>query len=309
MSKNILDRFTKSLDDFMSQLGVKPPAEDPTKLRLKDWKRALQETKNAIGNKNLGILAAGVAYFSTLSFFPMMVALVSISAFFIKPDQLKDIVDAANIYLPKDIASLITTQLTNLTSRPDASLWAGLIAIGIALWGVSGAVENLMKALNVTNDIDETRNFFKMKGTSIALTVGVILLIMLIIPMMGITESWMEGWGVPGWATIFLSLIRWVLLVLIMMFALAVLYRYGPNRSNPKWQWVSWGAISATVLWLLATIAFFIYARYFAKFSDSYSLFAGIIVMMSWFNLSAMTFLIGSEVNHNLEKKTSKRTD
>jgi membrane protein len=126
--------------------------------------------------------------------------------------------------------------------------------------------------------------------------------------MMGITEDWLAGLGVPGYLVMFLSIVRWLLLIGIIMLALAALYRYGPNRQNPKWQWVSWGAIAATMLWLLATIAFFVYARYFAHFSDSYSLFAGIIVMMTWFNLSALTFLIGAEVNHNLEKQTNGDT-
>lgn len=305
---SMLDGVIAKLESLEKRLGIKPPAEDPTQLQWKYWRQALLQTKKAIGDKNLGILAAGVAYFATLSFFPLMVALVSISAFFIKPDQLQDIVAAANIYLPKDIASLITTQLTNLIDKPSVSLVAGIIAILIALWGISGAVENLVKALNTAYGVRETRNFFTMKLTSLSLTAGTVVLLLIFIPMMGITEDWLAGLGVPGYLVMFLSIVRWLLLIGIIMLALAVLYRYGPNRQNPKWQWVSWGAIAATVLWLLATIAFFVYARYFAHFSDSYSLFAGIIVMMTWFNLSALTFLIGAEVNHNLEKQTNADT-
>lgn len=305
---SLLDGVIAKLESLEKWLGIKPPAEDPTQLQWKYWRQALLQTKKAIGDKNLGILAAGVAYFATLSFFPLMVALVSISAFFIKPDQLQDIVAAANIYLPKDIASLITTQLTTLIDKPSVSLVAGIIAILIALWGISGAVENLVKALNTAYGVRETRNFFTMKLTSLSLTAGTVVLLLIFIPMMGITEDWLAGLGVPGYLVMFLSIVRWLLLIGIIMLALAVLYRYGPNRQNPKWQWVSWGAIAATVLWLLATIAFFVYARYFAHFSDSYSLFAGIIVMMTWFNLSALTFLIGAEVNHNLEKQTNADT-
>lgn len=305
---SLLDGVIAKLESLEKRLGIKPPAEDPTQLRWKYWRQALLQTKKAIGDKNLGILAAGVAYFATLSFFPLMVALVSISAFFIKPDQFQDIVAAANIYLPKDIASLITTQLTNLIDKPSVSLVAGIIAILIALWGISGAVENLVKALNTAYGVRETRNFFTMKLTSLSLTAGTVVLLLIFIPMMGITEDWLAGLGVPGYLVMFLSIVRWLLLIGIIMLVLAVLYRYGPNRQNPKWQWVSWGAIAATVLWLLATIAFFVYARYFAHFSDSYSLFAGIIVMMTWFNLSALTFLIGAEVNHNLEKQTNADT-
>lgn len=301
-------QLLKNYKQFVDSLTRQPTAEDLTELRWQDWRQALQETKNAIGNKNLGTLAAGVAYFSTLSFFPMMVALVSIATLFIKPDQLQDIVNAANTYMPKDIAGLITTQMTNLIDKPSVSLLAGIIAILIALWGISGAVENMIKALNVSYDLDESRNFIRLKLTSVALTAGTLVLLCLMIPLIGVRESWLAQLGLSSWLATSLGVIRWLLLVVLIMVALAVLYRYGPNHSRPKWQWVSWGAIVATVLWMLATVTFFIYARYFAHFSDTYSLFAGIIVMMTWFNLSAMTFLIGAEVNHNLETKTNKPT-
>lgn len=307
--EQIADRVKSKLDKWSEAIGVEtPPAQDPTELRWRDWKKALLQTKNAIGDTNLSILAAGVAYFATLSFFPMMVALVSISAFFIKPDQLQEIVASANMYLPKDVAGLVTAQLANLTNKPNESLLAAVIAIAVALWGISGAVENLVKALNVSYGVKETRNFFRMKLTSIIFTAGAILLLLVIIPMMGVTENWLVWAGLPLWLAIFMGVVRWLLLIIIIMSALAVLYRYGPNRKNPKWQWVSWGAIMAGLLWLVATAAFFIYARYFAHFSDSYSLFAGIIVLMTWFNLSAMTFLVGASVNYQLESKTSVPT-
>lgn len=304
----LLTSFNKKLEHWSAALGLKPLAEDPTQLKWKYWKRAASETKDAIGDKNLGILAAGVAYYSTLSFFPLMVALVSIGVLFVKPDQLQDAVAAANTYLPKDIASLITTQMTNLIDKPSVSLIAGIIALGIALWGIAGSIENLVKALNTAYGVRETRGFVKLKLTSLALTAGVIVLLLLIIPMMGVTEDWLAGLGVPGYLVTVLSIARWIVLVGIILLALAALYRYGPNRPNPKWAWVSWGAIAATLLWLLATIGFFVYARYFAHFSDSYSLFAGIIVLMTWLNLSALTFLIGAEVNHRLEQQTSAPT-
>jgi membrane protein len=97
-------------------------------------------------------------------------------------------------------------------------------------------------------------------------------------------------------------------LILIVALFLAVFYRYGPNRETPYWQWVSWGSVLASVLWLGVTALFFVYARYFADFSDSYSVFAGIIVLMTWLNLTAFIVLLGAEVNNRLEKQTSEAT-
>ena len=296
------------LNDWMIMLGLRPYVDNPSDLKWSNWKTVFHETRCALSDKNLGVLAAGVAYFATLSFFPMMVAMVSISVLFIKPEQLQGVVAAANTYLPQDIAGLITTQLTNLIDKPSASLIAGIIALVIALWGISGAVENLIRALNTAYGVRETRGFIQMKARSLIITVSVIVLMMVFVPLMGVTEDWLIGLGISPMLVLLLSILRWVLLIIIVMIALAMLYHHAPNRARPKWRWVSWGAIVATALWIVATGLFFIYARYFAHFSDAYSLFAGIIVLMTWFNLSALTILIGAEVNYNLERQTASRT-
>jgi len=90
--------------------------------------------------------------------------------------------------------------------------------------------------------------------------------------------------------------------------SLSVFYRYAPDRGNPHWQWVTWGSCIATAIWLVGTTLFFIYARYFAHFTDSYSIFAGIIVLMTWLNLTAFAILIGAEINFRLENQTRART-
>jgi len=277
-----------------------PPA---WQLRLSDWKKVFAETLRAIGDKNLGVLAAGIAYFATLSFFPLMMALVSISALFIPADRLHEIVATINIYLPKDIASLINAQLTNLVDKPAVSMTALVVGLAIALWGIAGAVENLVRALNAAYDVRETRSFLRIKRLSFGLTAGVIMLFLVTLPMMAVTESWLAELGVASVLISLFSIVRWLVLLIIMMAALSFLYYYAPNRSRPRWRWLSWGAIVATGLWLLVTAAFFVYARYFAHFSDSYSLFAGIIVLMTWCNVSAMAFLIGATVNHQLESR------
>ena len=129
------------------------------------------------------------------------------------------------------------------------------------------------------------------------------MLFLVTLPMMAVTESWLAELGVASVLISLFSIVRWLVLLIIMMAALSFLYYYAPNRSRPRWRWLSWGAIVATGLWLLVTAAFFVYARYFAHFSDSYSLFAGIIVLMTWCNVSAMAFLIGATVNHQLESR------
>lgn len=279
--------------------------DTPAQFSLSDWKQALWGAKESFGKQNLPVLAAGVAYFSTLSFFPMIAAAVAIAAFVITPEQLRALTSNIEAYLPADMASLVTTQLQNSAGHKAGNVIAAVIAIGISLFGASGAISNLITAANVSYDSPESRNFFKLKALSLALTLGAILMGFVIMAMLAVSPGTLAFLGLPSWAVTALLSARWLLLIMLVTLALAIFYRYGPNRSNAKWQWVSWGALIATVIWLIGTVLFFVYVQYFGNFSKSYSLFAGIIVLMTWLNLSAFIVLLGAEVNHRLELQTA----
>jgi membrane protein len=278
-------------------------AKSPRELSIKDWKEALNETKNALGNKNLSIFAAGIAYFSTLAFFPLLAAGVAIAAFIIDTHQVEAIIRSMSDYLPSDVANLVGTQLKNLSKNDGGSLLYAIIAILISLFSASSATENLITATNTAYSVKETRGFIKMKLISFILTLGALAMAFILAPILVVTPDFLVRIGVPSFIANTLVVVRWILALIIISIALAAFYRYGPNRKNPRWQWVSWGATAATTIWLIGTALFFLYVQNFAKFNESFGVFAGIIILMSWLNLSALIFLIGAEVNHRLENK------
>lgn len=282
---------------------MRPKAESPTDFSLKTWRDAFKETKNAFSNKSLPILAAGVAYFCTLAFFPLMAAAVAIAAFVISDSQLQGVVASLGQYLPADIAGLVSSQLKTLVTEDSNSIVIAAFSILLSLFSVSGAVQNLVSATNVAYSVTERRGFIKLRLLSLVMTVSAVALGFVVLALLIVNAGFLESFGVPALVADILVIARWPVLIGLMILILAVFYRYGPNRDNPDWQWVSWGAVIATAIWLLATILFFVYAQNFANFSETYSLFAGIIVLMIWLNVSALTVLLGAEVNHRLESK------
>ena len=152
----------------------------------------------------------------------------------------------------------------------------------------------------------ESRNIVKMRIISLALLLCGLVLMGLIAGLL-VVDDYMIAWGVPVWLVDLVGTLRWPLLFVIMSFAFASLYRYGPNRPKARWRWASWGAVVATLLWLVITSILYAYTRYFPSFSESYTLFAGIVVLMIWFNLSATALLIGGHINVRLERHTGLR--
>lgn len=292
----------------VSRLSAVEVASTPTALSWKSWKEALLKTKDAIGNKNLSMLASGIAYGGTLAFFPLVIACVAIASTVISNQQINTVVESISSFLPSDMAGLLTAQLTNAMDSESANILIAAVAIGFALFGVSGAMNSLVNGLNVAYQSDETRNFVRVRLVSLGLTAMLVVGLLITLPLIGVGGDILRVMGVPDPLVWLFSVVRWLLLAVVMVIGLAVIYRYAPNRRNARWQWVSWGAIMATLLWLIITALFFVYLQYFANFSESYSLFAGIIVLMMWLNFTGLIVLVGGEVNHQLERRTLSAT-
>lgn len=283
-------------------------ARTPRKFALKDWKSALVETKNAIGSKSISILAAGIAYFLTFAIFPAIAALVAILSFVISPEQLNESAQALNNFLPADIANLIATQLEAALSNPSSSILIIIFGILIAFVSLSGAMGNVIKATNVIYEAEETRSFIRQRLTSLAFIVAAGSTTIIVIALLVLNESFLLSLGLPFCLTWAILIVRWALVAAVVTVGLAAFYRYAPSRSNPHWQWVTWGSLIATTVWLLATTLFFIYARFFAHYTESYSVFAGILVLMIWLNLTAFAVLLGATINYKLENQTRAKT-
>ena len=84
--------------------------------------------------------------------------------------------------------------------------------------------------------------------------------------------------------------------------------RYAPSREAPRWKWVSVGAVTATILWIIGSIAFSIYVRNFGSYTATYGALGGVIVLLTWLWLSAFIVLLGAELNSEIEHQTERDT-
>jgi membrane protein len=276
--------------------------DGPSDLSKSGWKRALKETKIALKDKNLSMMAAGLAYYTTLTFFPAVLGLATLYTSIVGGDQLLNLLDKLYLALPPAMTTLLQRQLTPLAHAGSKSLGiATLISFALVLWTMSGGLQNLVKATNVAYDVEESRNFIKLRLVSIVLAVAFIVFAGIIVILLILQGSALHAFGVPMWMADWFPWLRWPLIIIVVSIALAVIYRYAPNRSEPKWSWVSWGAAAATIIWLIVTVLFFFYVQRFGNYNKSYGIFASLIILMIWFNLSSQLVLVGAQVNKKLE--------
>jgi membrane protein len=176
------------------------------------------------------------------------------------------------------------------------------------LWSAAKGVKALFIALNIAYQEEESRGFLKLNGMALLLTLAAIIFIIVSLGLIAVLPVLLGGLGLPPAGETLVSLARWPLLGILVMFALAMLYRYGPDREQPQWRWVSWGAVIATLLWLLGSILFSFYAANFGEYNETYGALAAVIILLLWLYLSAYVILLGAEFNAETEHQTRHDT-
>jgi membrane protein len=284
-------------------------ADKPTEIPWRGWKQILKRSWAENQADNMPIIAGGVAFFGFLSIFPALIALISIYGLVASPATVAQQVEELSAQLPRSASTLIETQLNEIVTNDGGALTFGLVvSILGALWSVSGGVGNLITAINIAYDEVEARTFVKLRATSLALTLGAIVFVLITFGLVALVPQVIEALPLGMVGTVLAQVARWALLLTVFAGSLAVLYRVGPDRDAPKFSWVSLGAVIVTVIWALVSIGFAIYVDNFGSYDKTYGAIAGVIVLMLWLYLTCYLVLLGAEINSETEHQTAHDT-
>jgi membrane protein len=284
-------------------------AERPSEIPPRGWFAILRRVKAEVKEDNVTLLAAGVAFYAMLAIFPAIIAVVTVYGMVADPNQVESQVSEFAKGLPSGADALLTEQLGNVVDAGRQALSIGLaISLLAVLWSASSGVQGLVKGLNLVYDEQETRGFLKLRGLSLLLTLGAILVTVVALALITVFPGVVDGLGLGQAGELAASIARWVVLALLVLVALAVLYRFAPDRANPRWRWVSWGAVVALVLWLLGSVGFSWYVDNFGKYNQTYGALAAVIILLLWLFLSSFAVLFGAELDAEIERQTARDT-
>jgi membrane protein len=284
-------------------------AERPSEIPPRGWFAVLKRVKAEVKDDNVSLLAAGVAFYAMLAIFPAIIAVVTVYGMVAEPDQVQSQVGEFAKSLPSGADELLTEQLRNVTGAGRQSLSIGLVVSLLALlWSVSSGVQGLIKSLNAIYDERETRGFVKLRGLSLLLTIGAIVVTVVALALITVFPGVIDNFGLGRAGQLAASIGRWVLLAVLVLIALGVVYRLAPDRANPRWRWVSLGAVVALVLWLLGSVGFSYYVDNFGKYNQTYGALAAVIILLLWLFLSAFAVLLGAEFDAETERQTARDT-
>jgi len=284
-------------------------ADKPQSIPPKGWLQVTKRAFKEMGQDHLTLLAGGVAYAWFLALFPGLIATVLVYGLVTDPAEVEKQVNSFAAGLPKNAQDLLTNQMENIASGSGGGLSFGLVlSVALALWSASAGIAGLVEAINLAYDEDETRSFVKKRGLAIALTIGFLIFIAVAVGLVAVLPVVFEAIGLGTLGQVFAGIGRFAALLVIMLVALALLYRVGPDRDAPKIRWATPGALIATILWIVASIAFSLYVDNFGSYSKTYGSLAGVVVLLLWFWITALVVLLGAEINAEAEGQTARDT-
>lgn len=284
-------------------------AEKPKQIPRKGWKDIASRVKDQLTKDHIFLLSAGIAFYFSLAIFPAIAAALSIYGLIMELAQVEQQMSQIANFLPEQPHQMISNILERQSEKPESTLgWSLVLSILISLWSVNKGTKAVFEGVNITyNEIDK-RGFFKLTAVTLLFTIGGIIVGFIAIAMVVAFPALIDKIGLPSTLETIIQILRWPILALIVISALAAVYKVAPYRKSPEFKWTSWGAIIATVFWLVGSLLFNLYVKNFNSFDETYGSFAAIIILMLWFFLSAFIVLLGAEINSEMEHQTSRDT-
>lgn len=205
--------------------------------------------------------------------------------------------------------SIAREQLTRVATKGSQTLGT-TFAIGLAtsLWSANAAMKSLFDTLNIVHGEEEKRGFVTLNLISLGFTIGGVLFVVAALSFIIAVPIVLKYVGLSNAGDALLRIGRWPAMYLILTFALAVIYRYGPSREAPRWRWITWGSAMAALAWLAVSGLFSWYAANFGNFNATYGSLGAIVGFMTWLWISAIVILLGAELDAEMEHQTARDT-
>ncbi|HXF03424.1 MAG TPA: YihY/virulence factor BrkB family protein [Arthrobacter sp.] len=295
-----------------TEQGTAPPPDHedkpqtPPQVKKASWKYIFRKTFREFTDDDCTDLAAGLTYYGVLSLFPGLLALVSVLGLVGQAEATTNaMLSMVEKVAPGQAVNVIRQPIEQLASSQGAGL-AFVVGLVGAIWSASGYVNAFGRAMNRIYEVDEGRPFWKLRPVMLLITVVVLLLAVLMMLMLVLSGPVAQAVGsfigLGDVAVTVWNIAKWPLLVVFAVLMIAVLYYATPNVKQPKFRWMSLGALIALVVLALATLGFAFYVANFGSYNKTYGAIGGVIVMLLWFWLVNLALLFGAEFDAETER-------
>ena len=275
---------------------------------LPAWKDIAARTYKRTWDDNVGLVAAGVAFYGFFALLSLLGLIVLVYGFAADPHTVVEHMQTLIGILPRDVVLLIGKQLMTAVDSSQSTKGLGIVvAAAVAIYGGTNGAAATITALNIAYEEKEKRSLFRFYLLAIALTLGALVVALAAIAATAAIAFLQKVLPEAAPAAIIAGrAAAYVLMALAAAAIASTLYRFGPSREDAQWKWITPGSAFAAVAWLILTTLFGVYVAHFTNYSASYGSLGAVVALLTWLYLSAYAFVFGAELNSEIEHQTAK---
>jgi membrane protein len=271
------------------------------------FKRSLKESLD----DHITNFAAALAYYAFLAIPAALLIALGVFGLVASPNDVTTIVDKLGSTIPSQAQELLRSSLQRMTQNQSSGIATLAVGVLLAIWSLTGAMQNLMWALNAVYEREETRGFVKRRIIALAMLAFAVVGFTLVFGVL-VLGPHVSGWvgsavGAKTPVEVVWWVAQWPLLIGALLVCFAGLLFLGPNIEQPRWRFMSFGAVVAIVVWLVASALFALYASKFGSYNKTWGTLSAVVVMLTWLWLSSLTLLFGAEINAEAERSRELR--
>lgn len=293
----------------MSQSSRGRDAAKPTQIPARGWKEILWRVYSEINEDRVMLIAAGVTYYLLLAMVPSLSALISIYGLFADPATVQDHAQMLAGFVPGGGMEILNEQMERLASGGRTTLGLTFaISLAIALWSANAGMKSLFQAMNVAYNERETRSFVKLTAISLAFTLSAIVGVICMIGVVVVVPTVLGFIGLGDATEWLIRIGSFLLLVILASLAAAALFRWGPDRENARWEWITPGTMLSVIVVVAVSALFSYYVANFGSYNETYGSLGALIGFLTWIWLAVTILIVGAELNSEMEHQTARDT-
>jgi membrane protein len=260
-----------------------------------------------VSEDRVTLIAAGVTFYLLLAIFPALGALVSLYGLVADPASIFDHLHAIAGVLPPGALDIFADQIKVLSAQRQGTLGLTFfVGFAIALWSTHSGTLALFDVMNVAYEEKEKRGFVRLNLIALCFTLCAMVAAACVVGLIAIMPVVLAFVWLDQFQEQIALLARWPALLLLAIFAVLAIYRFGPSREPPRLRWMTWGTALTVVAWLGMSSAFSFYLGHFANYNATYGTLGALIGFLIWTWLSVTILIVGAELNAELEHQTAK---
>lgn len=256
--------------------------------------------RRSMAEDYISLIAAGVAFYFLMAAFPALAALISLYGIFSDPYFVTKQLDLLQGFLPPTAFSILADQALTIASSNAGTLsFSFAVSVLFSIYSATKGMQALIKGLNIAYDRQEKRNILVLNLSSFGLTFVMMIYLLIALTLVAAVPVFLNMLPAAeeGWVASFFHWFRWIFLFGEALVGLQILYRYGPSGMPSRGWWMSWGGCAATLMWIGTCSLFSLFISNFGRYNETYGSLGAVILLLLWLWMSALTVLIGAELN------------